>query len=381
MEQKQTSQMVSWLDEERRKDKALIMKLEERTASQAALLEDQARRTQSLENELAAMRTASLSINLFDESITRLRAEVSATLEKAERSVTAEGSKRIRDAVREVIGKSLEDQKAEILNRVDRELQSRRIEEERLARVAVELQAYSDNMSKGFEEFQRSLAFLEEQRRQDSRRMAEIGSELSEIVKRNESLQAKSGLLEELTRRNERALTELSNSLIEGQSARDKDLLAAQQREKLVTEAVRRVDETLETFNKHVETWSTTYRTMKKHIDEFERTANRTDSKLNEIAEIQRLSEDRFRHEWEEFQKDDQKRFRQFTLTTEESWRENDKFSKSVTVQLGQLGERVEGLMEYVRHLSSLQQTTLDALISYAQTLKDSASTHLKPIP
>ena len=32
METKQTSQMVTWLDEERRKDKALISKLEERIA-------------------------------------------------------------------------------------------------------------------------------------------------------------------------------------------------------------------------------------------------------------------------------------------------------------------------------------------------------------
>jgi hypothetical protein len=53
METKQTSQMVAWLDEERRKDKALITKLEERTATQTTLIDDQARRIQTLEGELS----------------------------------------------------------------------------------------------------------------------------------------------------------------------------------------------------------------------------------------------------------------------------------------------------------------------------------------
>ena len=55
METNQTAQMVAWLDEERRKDKSLITKLEERSQSQSALLEDQTRRIQALENELTQM--------------------------------------------------------------------------------------------------------------------------------------------------------------------------------------------------------------------------------------------------------------------------------------------------------------------------------------
>src|SRR5574341_2013671 len=234
MEPKQTAQMVAWLDEERRKDKALIMKLEERSAAQSTLIDEQTRRIQSMEAEFASLRTTALSINLFDEAVARLRNEISASLEQIQRTTTGEETKRVRELVREGTTKVIDDLRQEIVTRLERELQSRRAEEDRLSRIAVELQGYADALRKDFEEFQRTVSFLEEQRRIDSRRIADVQSESTELVKRMESQQTKMELLEDITRRNERALTESLGTITEikqqRQAAMEKDALAEKER-------------------------------------------------------------------------------------------------------------------------------------------------------
>src|SRR5262245_44124987 len=127
MESKQTVQMVTWLDEERRKDKALISKLEERSASQSALVEDQARRIQKLEGELSALRNSLPSTTLIDDAIARIRTELVATTEQltARRDNNDQELKRLRDLDREAFLKALEEVRAEFNTRLERELQIR----------------------------------------------------------------------------------------------------------------------------------------------------------------------------------------------------------------------------------------------------------------
>ncbi|MBN1311778.1 MAG: hypothetical protein JXB30_10185 [Anaerolineae bacterium] len=376
METKQTTQMVAWLDEERRKDKALIVKLEERAAAQTALLEEQARRIQTLEGDLAGLRTNALSVNLFDESISRLRTEMNTLFEQAEKKKTSEQDiRKIREAAQENVAKAIEGLRQEVLTLVERESQPRRAEEERLSRVAAELQNYADNLSKGLEEFQRSLTFLEEQRRQDSRRLSDVHSEVTELSKRVEGQQTKSELLEELSRRNERTLTEMTGTVMEmkqqRQATAEQEALAEQKREKQLTDGLRRLEDNLKILAKQSEDWVVTHRTMKKQVDDFERLADRVDRRLNEVAEVQRLSEERFRHEWEEFQQEDQKRFRQFTLTNEEAWRGNEKFTKTITEQIASLIEQTAQLTDQLQSLSSVQRETLGSLMNQLQSALD----------
>ncbi len=374
MEPNQTAQMVAWLDEERRKDKALLSKLEERVASQTALIEDQARRIQALEGELTALRTRYSTIGFVDESIARLRTEMTTSIEQIEarRSSLVQDWKKMRDSDRGLLQKAIEDLRQEMLTRIERELQPRRTEEERLSRVAFELQNYADSLSKGLEEFEHSLSFLEEQRRQDARRL----SELADLPKQLEGIDPKFELLEELTRRNERAIHDLAASLTDIRQERrewlEQQALTDQQREQLVQGLQRRIEAFAEEMDAHarqLESWSETHRLMRKNLEDFERLTDRIERRINEVTEIQRLSEERFRREWEEFLQEDQKRSRQFTLTNEESWRENNKIIEEIQARLALLVERSEILVEYVRQLRLQHRQLLVALAERYQTI------------
>jgi chromosome segregation ATPase len=374
--------MVAWLDEERRKDKALITRLEERTAAQASLIDDQTRRIQSLEADITALRSTLLSMGLFDETISRLRSEFNAGLEQIEtrRSSIDQDTKKMRDMDREALMKGIEELRQEMITRIDRAMQPRRTEEERLSRVAVELQAYADNLSKGLEEFERSLNFLEEQRRQDARRISDINAEMAELAKRNEGYQAKLDLLEDLSRRSERLVNELTGSQAELRQQRqqwvEEQALAEQQRERIIQDMVRRMDSFAEDrviFERQVEGWADTHRNTKLQVEEFQRIADRVDRRLNELAEIQRLSEERFRQEWEDFMGDDQKRWRQFTITNEEAWRESTKALEELKSALAEVKERTERHVDFIQYLMKAQREILNTLAANVTAIRDHA--------
>ena len=382
MEAKQTAQMVAWLDEERRKDKALITKLEERTATQSTLIDDQARRIQTLEGELAAWRSKALTSALFDETIARLRTELIAYIEQSSerRPNNDQDFKRMLDVERESTSKALEAIRQEIQSRIEQATEPRRAEEERLSRVAVELQTYADNLSRGLEEFERSLAYLEEQRRHDSRRVSDMNSEMIEFSKRLEGITPKIELLEELSRRNERALGEVPGALLEikqqQQEWSEQEASSIQQRDRAVTDMLRRFEsfaEDMDGYGKQVDTWMQTHRQIKKQIEDFDRLADRVDRRLNEVAEVQRLAEDRFRHDWEGFLQDDQKRWRQFTLTNEEQWRISGKGLDDLRSQIAKLAEQIEQIAGGLKQTTVNQHNLLRVLANDLQALRDEA--------
>ncbi len=390
METNQTAKMVAWLDEERRKDKALITRLEERTASQTALIQDQARRIKELETDINRLRGNITPASTYEEAIARLRNDVEADIEQIEtrRTSVEQDLKRVRDMDRESIMKAVDELRQEVIGRIDRAMQPRRSEEERLSRVAVELQAYANNLSKGLEDFERSLTFLEEQRRQDTRRISDLNGEVAELGKRIDSQLPKIELLEELARRNERTITELSANLSEFKQLRQEwiedQALADQQRERIINDMVRRMDsfaEEMLTYSQQVEGWADTHRKIKGQVEDFERIADRVDRRINEAAEVQRLSEERFRQEWEDFLGDDQKRWRQFTLTNEEAWRESEKALKDLTTQVVEVVERIERQSEHIKYYSSFYKQIMSVLADQLQTLQEQAEDGHSSLP
>jgi chromosome segregation ATPase len=390
METNQTAKMVAWLDEERRKDKALITRLEERTASQTALIQDQARRIKELETDINRLRGSITPPSTYEEAIARLRNDVEADIEQIEtrRTSVEQDLKHVRDMDRESIMKAVDELRQEVISRIDRAMQPRRSEEERLSRVAVELQAYANNLSKGLEDFERSLTFLEEQRRQDTRRISDLNGEIAELGKRIDSQFPKIELLEDLARRNERTITELSANLSEFKQVRQEwiedQALADQQRERIINDMVRRMDsfaEEMVTYSQQVEGWADTHRKIKQEVEDFERIADRVDRRINEAAEVQRLSEERFRQEWEDYLGDDQKRWRQFTLTNEEAWRENEKVLKDLTTQVVEVVERIERQSEHIKYYSTFYKQIMSVLADQLQTLQEQAEDGHSSLP
>jgi chromosome segregation ATPase len=263
------------------------------------------------------------------------------------------------------------------------EVGAARVERDRFAAAMAALQQHVEDIAKKLEEPERRLSFLEEQRRQDSRRISETQTELPEIQRQIDALKPKLDLLEDMALRGEKRMIEIQNT---ERDRRDQIQQFIEQQSLFVQQREQRIDEIAHSFGQYdedmrrnlerFETWSEAYRQMKKVIEDFERIGDRLERRINEVAETQRLSEERFRQEWNSWNADDQKRWKQFTLTNDEAWRLHDKEFDTfrarvneVVQQLTPIADSLDRLWQLQRAQAELYKSRYAALVAeYEQT-------------
>lgn len=367
MDINQLSRMIEWLDEERRRDKAKIAKLEEQLLQQRDYAESMARRVNSLESELAAARTAFLPVGRDNEIIEYLRSEIQQQVEalEAKRILAEREAERRAENARELLSRPIRElsERLDRFERISDELAAFRVERDRLANAIAALTQRMEDVTKMLEEPERRIAFLEEQRRQDSRRLSEIQSELPELHKQVDSLRPKLDLLESLALRNEKLILDLQSAdrdrREQTQQFIEQQSLLAHQRDARIEELTRlfaAYDEEMRRRIERFETWSEAYRQMKRIIEDFERIGERLERRIGEVAEMQRLAEERFRQEWNDWTADDQRRFRQFTLANDEAWRAHNREFEAFRVKVGEALAQLIPIQESLERLWRLQR-------------------------
>ena len=371
MDINQIASMIEWLDEERRRDKTTIATLEERLAQQADVIGQMQRRINSVESDQSMMKQETLPVQKEREIMDRLRTETRQLLENAEaRRLTAEREVERRiELQRENIRRSVRDlsDKTDRLEKQASTFSGLQAERDRLTNAVRVLNQEMDDLTKKLEEPDRRLAFLEEQRRADSRRLIEIETELPEYKKSIDAVSPKLTLVEDLAIRNEGRIQEFGNVERERreqlQQFIDQQQLMMQQRDQQVADLTRRFglhDEALQKNSERFEIWSQTHREMKRIIDDFNRIGDRLERRINEVAEMQRLSEERFRQEWNDWRDDDQKRWKQLTLSNDEVWRSHDKEFELYIKRIGGIEASIPGLRRSIERLWQLERARAD---------------------
>lgn len=371
MDINQIASMIEWLDEERRRDKTTIATLEERLAQQADAMDQMQRRINSVESDQSMMKQETLPVQKEREIMDRLRTETRQLLENAEaRRLTAEreAERRI-ELQRDSAQRSVRDlsDKAGRLEKQVAAFSGLQTERDRLTNAIRVLNQEMDDLTKKLEEPDRRLAFLEEQRRTDARRLVEIETDLPEYKKSIDAIRPKLTLVEDLAIRNERRIQEFGHVERERreqlQQFIDQQQLVMQQRDQQVADLNRRFglhDEALQKNIERFELWSQTHREMKRIIDDFNRIGDRLERRINEVAEIQCLSEERFRQEWNDWRDDDQKRWKQLTLSNDEVWRNHDKEFELYIKRIDGIETSLPGLRGSIERLWQLERARAD---------------------
>jgi hypothetical protein len=95
---------------------------------------------------------------------------------------------------------------------------------------------------------------------------------------------------------------------------------------------------------------------MKQIVDDFQRISDRLERRINEVAEMQRLSEERFRQEWNDWRSDDQKRWKQFTLSNDEVWRGHDTDFERFVSRIDEINGLLQPLNDSINRLWQLER-------------------------
>jgi chromosome segregation ATPase len=260
----------------------------------------------------------------------------------------------------DTIKENLTEQQKKIssMENMEEKIETRKEEDFRLARLIDEIRAQVNEVDQFDEDYKRSLRLLEENQRQDSKRLADLQGEISALRKRNDEVRGKQDLMSDQFRKLENRI----NNLIKAESERresqtafiEKVNLASVERERTFKEWTERFD-MIEGISSDLEQKLTeienTNRSVKQSQTALDEVTQRFDRRVNEITEIQRLNEDRFRQEWTTFKSDDQKRWSNYTLAQEEQHRE---INRSVEAQ----GDRLEKLEDLIQDIQdNIHQT------------------------
>ncbi|HVO41185.1 MAG TPA: hypothetical protein VMT34_01120 [Aggregatilineales bacterium] len=373
MDLNQAARMIEWLDEERRRDKSTIAKLEERLTQQQDALDTLTRKMGAVEGEQVGMRTQFIPVGRDTELLEQVRLETRQAVEDLEtrRLNNERENERRAEVARENSLRPIREfgERLDKLERALDEIAAARVERDRFAAALAALQQRVDDIAKKTEEPERRIAFLEEQRRQDARRISETQTELPELQKQIDSLKPKLDLIEDMILRNEKKIIEVQGAERDRreqiQTFIEQQTLHVQQREQRVEELTHQFgqyDEEMRRNFDRFETWSEAYRQMKKVVEDFDRIGDRLERRINEVGEMQRLSEERFRQEWASWNADDQKRWKQFTLTNDEAWRTHDKDFEAFRARFAEATANFVPIFDSLERLWKLQRAHANLL-------------------
>lgn len=190
---------LEWLDEERRKSARKLAELEQRSELQERELTGRDRRIQELEKQLSQASSQLSRIPMIDTQLSQFRDDIVKMIEQYDkRRIEAERElDRLRRVEHEAVGREITDIRKELpaIGRLEQELPLRQAEDARLANLIGVQQNTMTQMATQVDNVERSLTFLEEKERQDSRNIAEMQATLLEINKRWEPLNDRLSIL------------------------------------------------------------------------------------------------------------------------------------------------------------------------------------------
>jgi hypothetical protein len=353
MDLNQATQMLTWLDEERRQDKAELARLQEQVRSQVGEIAEQAKRIQELEGNLAGTQVHLSKIERLDDFLQQFKDEIVLLVEKYDqqrRQAEKEG-RHLRQMDRENQGKALAEIKKELpkLGRLEQELQLRRAEDKRLGEAVLNIQQKLADVAKASELPARKITYLETQREQDAKRIAELQEETSQLLTRSEAQARKLELLEDSVRRLESPIAEWPGfrSELKQEQMRliEMQQLNEQQRQRQMESWAEELDEQrmkMEEYTARMQRFTELYEENKKALEALEKFEQRLRQTQSELLELQHLAEQRQKEHLEEWRMENEKRWRKETLSWERQWREQARRDEKLEEMLKQVEEQTE---------------------------------------
>jgi hypothetical protein len=353
MDLNQATQMLTWLDEERRQDKAELARLQELVRSQAVEIAEQAKHIQELEGRLAGTQVHLSKIERLDDFLQQFKDEIVLLVEKydQQRRQAEKEARHLRQMDRENQSQALAEIKKELskLGRLEQELQIRRTEDKRLGEAVLNMQQELADVAKASELPARKITYLETQREQDAKRIAELQEETSQLLTRDEAQNRKLELIEDSVRRLESQVAEwqgFQSSLKQEQTRLiETQQLNEQQRQRQMenwAEELNEYRQKMEEYTSRMYRFSELYEENKKALELLEKFEQRLKQTQGELMELQRLAEQRQREHLEEWQMENEKRWKKETLSWEGQWREQAKRDGELEETLKQVEKQTE---------------------------------------
>ncbi len=377
MDPEQLQKRLEFIENERRKDKEIISTLEQRLAALEDTQPELKQQVKDTTSEVVRLNTVLSRFDQLDAALAQLRIDLTRNLENIEKIRTDHDREveRVRLGDLELLNKAIGEVRKglEPIPELRKNLQSRVEEDFRLSRLIEEMEVKLLEARRSDEEYRRSQKLLEEGQRQDAKRLADLQGEVTAIRKRLDEQRGKVDLNTDSVRKLDQRINDLQAA--EGERRQtiaafiDKQNMAQLERERIWKdwqsrfEAIERQSVGLDS---QVQALDALQRSVRRAQENFEEITQRFERRINEITEMQRLNEERFRQEWVAFRADDQKRWTNYSLVQEEQQREQAQLFERVNERTTALEDSLQDIQDTLQLIKAETEKRLQGLLASA---------------
>lgn len=375
MENEQLEKRIKWLDDERRKDKATISELEDRLQELEGKLDASNKKQVEFDSDITRLRTSIARVDDFENGLADFRVERKKELkdyEKITKSWINDAKKNLRTQIQgiETQQKSLREDFKRVKD-LEKNMKTRIEEEIRFNASLRETEKDVSEIKQAYKEYQRYSRSAKEERQKEVKRITDLQGEQSALRKR---VDEQRGLLDIVNSDYQK----MKNRIQELESIR-RDLLKEQEifleeaalqnteRESTWKNWMTRFDsieKQAQDLDEQMTKLDSTHRGVKRMQDELKDLSTLLDRRVNEITEIQRLADERFRQEWGTFTADDQKRWTNYTLSQKEQSKILERQYKEGEERISLLEDGMQEIEDQLGQLSSYSETQLQGLLT-----------------
>jgi hypothetical protein len=306
-------------DENRASNKtlaALNAKIKKIEDSNSAFLET----ARDLRKEVERLGGIVSRLGQFDSALTQVRVDFSKKISElnAEQKKVESGIEKALKENLDAVEKITVSTKEMLTNALEKRMQVFFEEDSRLYKKVVEMQESKENSIKQEQSLQKLIATNIEETTRISRKIEPFQVDIDIVKKKLEELSQKVIIMTDDLRKNEGRFNDLASS--ENQRKLDQKKFVDQQslmqmdRDRTWKEWTQQFNEVIKKTNANLQDLTIQSRELKSAKDGFDEITQRFERRMNELTEMYRIMEERFRQDWAVFKADEQKRWSNYSL-------------------------------------------------------------------
>ena len=377
MELEQLEKRLEWLDEERRKDKALAAALDSRIAQLESRLASSRKETTSFQAGLAQIKLIFGKLELMESKVDQVKMDLAMlndSMDKVKADVQSEVEKKIAGEM-DVTDRAIQDLRKgfhslQEMKKVQKELDTD------VSLVKTRLQKQDEKMAESqdsFDQYKQLQKLYDESRKAENKRLTDMQGEVSAYRKRMDELRAKIDLTLENLRNLDTRIVEITTA----ESGRKQTQVAfidkfnqqQVERDRIWRDWQQKMDSVIQNGSNvelQFKNLEETLRNVRRTREQLDEAAQKMDRRVNEITEMHRLNEDHFRQEWNGFKADDQKRWANYSLIMDEQQKDYDRAGERMEKRLVALEDQTQAQGDRLANIQNEEEKKLQQLVAMA---------------
>lgn len=380
---------LAWLDSERQKDKKLIGELKDSIIALQEKTERQNSEIKKVEMGLKTTTPLPGRIDSLGSDISVIKEDILKKLSDLEKNMITRDKKveKARKEEIEILSSKVASFQHELIpiNDLKKSLQARVEEEFKINQKIETLTNELPTFREADEEIQRQMSFVVSERTQESKRITDLQLENSAIKKRLEEVRNNYDVDKEAITKVDKKINDIISIEKERKQSQtafiekvNLDQVEKTNQWKLWQQQIDELTPLGTLISGKLLELSEAVRGINKTQSEFSEINDRINRRINEITEMNRLAEERFRGEWVAFKADDQKRWTNYTLTREEESREDTRTLNQVNDRLVKLEDNIQDLQDTISLLTEEMKKLINGLYGMSQDMVESLSQTFK---